>query len=206
MSFCLQQFAYCSVILVCALSVRVKAKQSDAGMAGRNQLARPNEGGGAGKPPFSRARMESVPGPRWTLNSRVADVLLRGVRPPDNVMLSECLVRVGHRGTNIDGGVRMDVVIQKPEQFIPDADVRRRILSLCECRTYALVDKAVPLLRGHRIASVLQWGGADENTDAKRSVRDALADDGLWNKTRGLLDDAFYFAKNAEARQSWKYR
>ncbi|KAH8610558.1 putative retrotransposon hot spot protein 4 (RHS4) [Trypanosoma vivax] len=65
-------------------------------MAGRGRRVRQNEGGSAGEPPLSRARVESVPGPRWTLNSDVADVLLRGARPPDNVLLSECLERVRH--------------------------------------------------------------------------------------------------------------
>ncbi|KAH8608477.1 putative retrotransposon hot spot protein 4 (RHS4) [Trypanosoma vivax] len=63
-------------------------------MAGRSQPALPNEGGSAGEPPLSRARVESVPGPLWTLNSDVADVLLRGARPPEEVLLSECLERV----------------------------------------------------------------------------------------------------------------
>ncbi|KAH8603232.1 putative retrotransposon hot spot protein 4 (RHS4) [Trypanosoma vivax] len=69
-----------------------------------------------------------------TLNSDVADVLLRGARPPEEVLLSECLERVRHRGTDIDGNVRMDVVIQRPERFIPDADLREMILSLPECQ------------------------------------------------------------------------
>ncbi|CCD20956.1 hypothetical protein, conserved in T. vivax [Trypanosoma vivax Y486] len=137
---------------------------------------------------------------RWTLNSDVADVLLRGARPPEEVLLSECLERVRHRGTDIDGDVRMDVVIQRPERFIPDADLREMVLSLPECQTYALVYRAAPLLRRKGITSVLQWGGADENADAKRAVRDELADDGLWNTVCGLLDDAFNAAKDAEAR------
>ncbi|KAH8615169.1 putative retrotransposon hot spot protein 4 (RHS4) [Trypanosoma vivax] len=86
----------------------------------------------------------------WTLNSDVADVLLRGARPPDNVMLSECLERVGHRGTGIDGSVRMDVVIQEPEFYIPDERARRRILSLPECQTYALVHRIIPLAQKKR--------------------------------------------------------
>ncbi|CCD20185.1 retrotransposon hot spot protein, (RHS), (fragment), partial [Trypanosoma vivax Y486] len=137
----------------------------------------------------------------WTLNSDVADVLLRGARPPDNVMLSECLERVGHRGTGIDGSVRMDVVIQEPEFYIPDERARRRILSLPECQTYALVHRIIPLLRRKGIAGLLQWGVADENADAKRAVRDALADDGLWNTVCGLLDAAFSVAKDAEVRE-----
>ncbi|KAH8615796.1 putative retrotransposon hot spot protein 4 (RHS4) [Trypanosoma vivax] len=169
-------------------------------MAGRGRRVRQNEGGSAREPPLSRARVESVPGPRWTLNSRVSDVLLEGARPPEEVLLSECLERVRHRGTDIDGNVRMDVVIQRPERFIPDADLREMILSLPECQTYALVYRAVPLLRGHQITSVRRWGGADENADAKRAVRDALADERLWNTVSGLLDDAFNAAKDAEAR------
>ncbi|KAH8606477.1 putative retrotransposon hot spot protein 4 (RHS4) [Trypanosoma vivax] len=170
-------------------------------MGRRSRRVRQDEGGGAGEPALSRARVESVPGPRWTLSSRVADVLLDGVPPPEEVLLSECLERVRHRGTDIDGNVRMDVVIQEPEFYIPDEHTRRRILSLPECQTYALVYRAVPLLRGHRITSVRQWGGADENADAKRAVRDALADDWLWNTVCGLLDDAFSVAKDAEARK-----
>ncbi|KAH8615408.1 putative retrotransposon hot spot protein 4 (RHS4) [Trypanosoma vivax] len=169
-------------------------------MAGRGRRVRQNEGGSAGEPPLSRARVESVPGPRWTLNSRVADVLLDGARPPEEVLLSECLERVRHRGTDIDGDVRMDVVIQEPEFYIPNEHTRRRILSLPECQTYALVYRAVPLLRGHRITSVRRWGGPDENADAKRAVRDELADERLWNTVCGLLDDAFNVAKDAEAR------
>ncbi|KAH8615785.1 putative retrotransposon hot spot protein 4 (RHS4) [Trypanosoma vivax] len=138
---------------------------------------------------------------RWTLNSRVGDVLLEGARPPDNVMLlSECLERVGSDERVANGNVRMDVVIQRPERFIPDADLREMILSLPECQTHALVYRAVPLLRGHQITSVRRWGGADENADAKRAVRDALADERLWNTVSGLLDDAFNAAKDAEAR------
>ncbi|CCD20101.1 hypothetical protein, conserved in T. vivax, partial [Trypanosoma vivax Y486] len=145
----------------------------------------------------------------WTLNSRMADVLLDGAPPPDNVMLlSECLERVRHRGTDIDGNVRMDVVIQEPEFYIPDEHTRRRILCLPECQTYALVYRAVPLLRGHRITSVLRWGGADENTDAKRAVRDALADERLWNTVCGLLDAAFNAAMGGGASErtdeAWK--
>ncbi|CCD18960.1 putative retrotransposon hot spot protein 4 (RHS4) [Trypanosoma vivax] len=136
----------------------------------------------------------------WTLNSDVADALLRGARPPDNVMLlSECLGRVGFDGEVTNGNVRMDVVIQRPERFIPDADLREMVLSLPECQTYALVYRAVPLLRVHRIASVGQWGGVDENADAKRTVRDELADERLWNTVCGLLDAAFSAAKDAVA-------
>ncbi|KAH8610723.1 putative retrotransposon hot spot protein 4 (RHS4) [Trypanosoma vivax] len=171
-------------------------------MAERNQLALPNEGGGAGEPPLVRARVESVPGPRWMLSSDVADVLLRGARPPDNVMLlSECLERVGRDERVANGNVKMDVVIQEPEFYIPDEHTRRRILSLPECQTYALVYRVVPLLRRKGITDLKQWGGADENTDAKRAVKDGLADDGLWNTTRGLLDSAFNAVKDAEERE-----
>ncbi|KAH8620543.1 putative retrotransposon hot spot protein 4 (RHS4) [Trypanosoma vivax] len=170
-------------------------------MAGRKRLVRQDEGGGAGEPPLSRARVESVPGPRWTLSSDVADVLLRGAPPPEEVLLSECLERVGHRGTDIDVDARMDIVIQRPEWFIPDADLREMVLSLPECQTHALVYKVVPLLRVHRITALFQWGGADENADAKRAVRDALANDWLWNTVCGLLNIAFNAAKDAETRK-----
>ncbi|CCD18364.1 hypothetical protein, conserved in T. vivax [Trypanosoma vivax Y486] len=170
-------------------------------MAERNQLALPNEGGGAGEPPLVRARVESVPGPRWTLSSRVKDVLLDGVPPPDNVSLSECLERVGRDERVANGNIKMDVVIQRPELFIPDADLREMVLSLPECQTYALVYRVVPLLRRKGITDLKQWGGADENTDAKRAVKDGLANDWLWNTTRGLLDSAFNVAKDAEERE-----
>ncbi|KAH8605344.1 putative retrotransposon hot spot protein 4 (RHS4) [Trypanosoma vivax] len=80
------------------------------------------------------------------------------------------------------------------------------ILSLTECQSCALVYKVVPLLRGHQITALFQWGSADENTDAKRAVRNELADDRLWNKTRGLLDAAFSVAKDAEARKKERER
>ncbi|CCD20245.1 putative retrotransposon hot spot protein 4 (RHS4) [Trypanosoma vivax] len=167
-----------------------------------SRRVRQDEGGGAGEPPLSRARVESVPGPRWTLSSRVADVLLDGVPPPDNVMLlSECLERVGSDERVANGNVKMDVVIQEPEFYIPDEHTRRRILSLPECQTYALVYRAVPLLRRHRITALFQWGGADENAGTKRAVRDELANDWLWNTVCGLLNIAFNVAKDAEARK-----
>ncbi|KAH8606465.1 putative retrotransposon hot spot protein 4 (RHS4) [Trypanosoma vivax] len=176
-------------------------------MGRRSRRVRQDEGGGAGEPALLRARVESVPGPRWTLSSDVADVLLRGARPPDNVMLlSECLERVGCDERVANGNVRMDVVIQEPEFYIPDEHTRRRILSLPECQTYALVYRAVPLLEGNGITNFQQWGGADENTDAKRAVRDALADDRLWNTVCGLLDDAFSVVKDAEARKKERER
>ncbi|KAH8616175.1 putative retrotransposon hot spot protein 4 (RHS4) [Trypanosoma vivax] len=170
-------------------------------MGRRSRRVRQDEGGGAGEPPLLRARVESVPGPRWTLSSRVRDVLLDGVPPPEEVLLSECLERVGCDERVANGNVRMDVVIQRPERFIPDADLREMILSLPECQTYALVYRVVPLLEGNGITNFQQWGGADENTDAKRAVRNELVDDRLWNKTRGLLDAAFSVAKDAEARK-----
>ncbi|CCD19201.1 retrotransposon hot spot protein (RHS) [Trypanosoma vivax Y486] len=102
----------------------------------------------------------------------------------------------------------MDVVIQEPEFYIPDEHTRRRILCLPECQTYALVYRAVPLLRGHQITSVLQWGGADENADAKRAVRDELADERLWNTVCGLLNAAFNAAMGDGASErtdeAWK--
>ncbi|CCD20014.1 putative retrotransposon hot spot protein 4 (RHS4) [Trypanosoma vivax] len=170
-------------------------------MAERNQLALPNEDGGAGEPPLVRARAESVPGSLWTMNSRVKDVLLDGVPPPNEVSLRQCLERVGCDGGVANGNIKMDIVIQRPEQFIPDENTRRRILSLHECRTCALVYKVVPLLEGKGITSVRQWGGADKNTDAKRAVKDELADERLWNTTRGLLDNAFDAVKDADARE-----
>ncbi|KAH8617132.1 putative retrotransposon hot spot protein 4 (RHS4) [Trypanosoma vivax] len=169
-------------------------------MAERNQLALPNEDGGAGEPPLVRARVESVPGSLWTMNSRVKDVLLDGVPPPNEVSLSQCLERVGCDGGVVNGNIKMDIVIQRPEQFIPDENTRRRILSLPECRTYALVYKVVPLLEEKGIAGLQQWGDAD-NAAVKNTVRDALADERLWNKTRGLLDAAYNVAKDAEARE-----
>ncbi|KAG8340143.1 putative retrotransposon hot spot protein [Trypanosoma vivax] len=169
-------------------------------MAGRKRLVRQNAGGGAGKPPLARARVESVPRPRWTLDSRVKDVLLDGVSPPNEVLLSECLERVGCDGGVANGNVRMDVVIQRPEQFIRDADLREMILSLHECQTYALVDRAVPLLEGKGIAGLRQWDNAD-NATVKDQVRDALADERLWNKTRDLLDSAFNAVNDAEERE-----
>ncbi|KAH8609287.1 putative retrotransposon hot spot protein 4 (RHS4) [Trypanosoma vivax] len=170
-------------------------------MAGRKRLVRKNESGGAAEPPLVQPRVESVPDPQWTLGSRVRDVLLDGVPPPDKKMLSECLKHVGYCGPDIKVDARMDVVIQEPEFYIPDEHTRRRILSLPECRTYALVYRAVPLLEEKGITSVQQWDDADKNTDAKRAVRDALADDGLWNKTRGLLDAAFSVAKDADEKE-----
>ncbi|KAH8620329.1 putative retrotransposon hot spot protein 4 (RHS4) [Trypanosoma vivax] len=95
----------------------------------------------------------------------------------------------------------MDLVIRRAERFIPDANVRRRVLGLPECQTYALVHRVVPLLEEKGIAVVLQWGGADESADARRAVRDALVDDRLWNTTYGLLDAAFNAAKDAEAKK-----
>ncbi|KAH8615833.1 putative retrotransposon hot spot protein 4 (RHS4) [Trypanosoma vivax] len=139
--------------------------------------------------------------PRWTVNSCVADVLLDGAPPPNEVLLSYFLNIVRHCGPDIDGNVRMDVVIQEPEQFIPDENTRRLVLSLPECRTYALVYRAVPLLEEKGITNLQQWDDADKNADAKRAVKDGLADEGLWNKTRGLLDAAFNVAKDAEARE-----
>ncbi|CCD18787.1 retrotransposon hot spot (RHS) protein, putative, (fragment), partial [Trypanosoma vivax Y486] len=120
---------------------------------------------------------------------------------PNEVLSSHFLNIVRYQGTDIDGNVRMDVVIQEPERFIPDDDLREMILGLPECQTYALVYRAVPLLRGHQITALFQWGGADENTDAKRAVRDELANDGLWNTVCGLLDAAFSVAKDAESRE-----
>ncbi|CCD20902.1 putative retrotransposon hot spot protein 4 (RHS4) [Trypanosoma vivax] len=115
------------------------------------------------------------------------------------MLLSECFERVSCDERVANGDVRMDIVIQRLERFIPDADLHEVILSLPECQTYALVYTVVPLLRGHRITSVLQWGGPDENTDTKPEMRDALADEGLWNTIFGLLDIAFNAAKDAEA-------
>ncbi|CCD21218.1 putative retrotransposon hot spot protein 4 (RHS4) [Trypanosoma vivax] len=170
-------------------------------MAERNQLALPNEDGGAGEPPLVPARVESVPGPRWTMNSRVKDVLLDGAPPSNEVPLKQCLERVGCDERVANGNVRMDVVIQEPEFYIPDEHTRRRILSLPECQTYALVYKVVPLLRGEGITSVGQWGGADENADAKRAVKDGLADKRLWNTVCGLLDSALNAVNDAEERE-----
>ncbi|KAH8604455.1 putative retrotransposon hot spot protein 4 (RHS4) [Trypanosoma vivax] len=73
--------------------------------------------------------------PRWTVNSCVADVLLDGVPPPNEVLLSYFLNIVRHCGPDIDGNVRMDIVIQEPERFILDENTRRLVLSLPECRT-----------------------------------------------------------------------
>ncbi|KAH8617164.1 putative retrotransposon hot spot protein 4 (RHS4) [Trypanosoma vivax] len=166
-------------------------------MSGRSRRVRQDKGGGAGEPPLSRARLEDEPGPRWTLNSDVADVLLRGARPPEKVKLSSFIAYLGIANIELTGDARMSVFVNKPEVCIPDEHARRRILSLPECQTYALVYRAVPLLKNKGIAGLLQWGVADENADAKRAVRDALADDVLWNTVRGLLDAAFNVAKNA---------
>ncbi|CCD19153.1 putative retrotransposon hot spot protein 4 (RHS4) [Trypanosoma vivax] len=171
-------------------------------MAGRKRVGRKNEGGGAGEPPSTRVRLESVLAPRWTLSSSVRDVLMGGA--PSDVLLRYFLKIVGQRGAGINGDVGMDAVICEPEFYIPDADVRRRVLSLSACRTHALVYRVVPLLEGKGITSVLQWGGSDENAGAKREVRDELADDMLWNMTCGLLDDAFYAANGADARERFE--
>ncbi|KAH8615953.1 putative retrotransposon hot spot protein 4 (RHS4) [Trypanosoma vivax] len=170
-------------------------------MAGRKRLVRKNESGGAAEPPLVQPRVESVPDPQWTLGSRVRDVLLDGVPPPDKKMLSECLKHVGYCGPDIKVDARMDIVIQRPELFIPDAYLREMILSLPECRTYALVYKVIPLLEEKGITSVRQWDDADKNADAKCAVRDELADERLWNKTRGLLDAAFSVAKDADEKE-----
>ncbi|KAG8344798.1 hypothetical protein TRVL_04374 [Trypanosoma vivax] len=170
-------------------------------MAERNQLALPNEDAGEGELPLVRARLEDVPGPRWTPNNRVRDMLLDGVPPPNEVPLSECPERVRHRGTEINIDPRMDVVIQEPEFYIPNERTRRRILSLPECQTYALVYSVVPQLRRKGMIGVRQWGAVDENEDAKRAVRNAEADDGLWNTMRGLLDAGFNAVKDAELRE-----
>ncbi|CCD18764.1 hypothetical protein, conserved in T. vivax [Trypanosoma vivax Y486] len=168
----------------------------NTGMAGRGR----QDQGAGDEPPFARVRLEGAPHPVWTLDSSVGDVLLRGARPPEQVPLSECLVRVGCRAADIGVDVRMDDVIREPELYIPDADMRARVLNLPECQTCALVCKVVPQLERNGIASVLQWGGAG-NAVAKRAVRNAVADDGLWNTTRCLLDAAFSAAKDADARE-----
>ncbi|CCD18298.1 hypothetical protein, conserved in T. vivax [Trypanosoma vivax Y486] len=169
----------------------------NTGMAGRGR----QDQGVGDEPPFAQVHLEDVPRQRWTLYSIVGDVLLRGARPPEQVPLSECLVRVGCQAAGIDVDVRMDDVIREPELYIPDADMRRRVLNLSACQTYALVCKVVPQLERNGITSVLEWGGADESGVAKRAVRNALADDGLWNTTRCLLDAAFSAAKDADARE-----
>ncbi|KAH8617262.1 putative retrotransposon hot spot protein 4 (RHS4) [Trypanosoma vivax] len=121
-------------------------------------------------------------------------------------MLSECLERVGRRGRDIDGDERMDSEVQKPRQFIPDADLREMKLSLPECRTLAFFCKVVLLVSVNGIVTVRRWGVAEEDTDAERSVRDVLADNGVWNVTSGLLDATLNAVKNAEARRSSQYR
>ncbi|KAH8615077.1 putative retrotransposon hot spot protein 4 (RHS4) [Trypanosoma vivax] len=100
----------------------------------------------------------------------------------------------------------MDDVIREPQSYIPDADVRRRVLNLSACQTYALVCKVVPQLQRNGITSVLEWGGADESGIAKRAVRNAVADDGLWNTTRCLPDAAFSAAKDADARVRFEWK
>ncbi|KAH8615831.1 putative retrotransposon hot spot protein 4 (RHS4) [Trypanosoma vivax] len=170
-------------------------------MGRRSRRVRQDEGGGAGEPPLSRARVESVPGPRWTLSSDVLDVLLRGAPQPNNKMLSRFIAYLRIANVELSGDVQMSVFVNEPELYIPDEHARRRVLNLYDCQTYALVHKVVPLLRRKGITDLKQWEGADENTDAKRAVRDALADDGLWNTTRGLLDSAFNAVKDAEERE-----
>ncbi|KAH8609013.1 putative retrotransposon hot spot protein 4 (RHS4) [Trypanosoma vivax] len=120
---------------------------------------------------------------------------------PSDVLLRYFLKIVGHRGAGINGNVGMDAVIREPEFYIPDADVRRGVLNLSACRAYALVYRVVPLLEGKGITRVLQWRGSYENAGAKREVRDELGDDMLWNMTCGLLDGAFYAARDADARE-----
>ncbi|KAH8617469.1 putative retrotransposon hot spot protein 4 (RHS4) [Trypanosoma vivax] len=170
-------------------------------MAERNQLASKNECGSAGEPPLSRARFGDVPDPRWTMNSSVRDVLLDGARLIGNQKLRGFIASLGIANVELAGDVQMSIFVNEPEVYITDENRRGCILSLPECQKYAFVYRVVPLLRGKGITSVQQWGGADENADAKRAVKDELADERLWNSTRGLLDAAFNAAKDAEARE-----
>ncbi|KAH8604609.1 putative retrotransposon hot spot protein 4 (RHS4) [Trypanosoma vivax] len=175
-------------------------------MAERNQLAGPNDGVGATEPPLVRARLEDVPCPRCTMGSCVRTVLLDCARLTDNKMLSECLEHAGYHGPDINVDKRMDIVIQEPEQFIHDENIRRHVLSLPECQTYAAVYSVVPLLEVKGITGLRQWDDAAENTDAKRAVRGELADERLWNKIRDLMDAAFNSVKDAEARKKERKR
>ncbi|RNF01489.1 putative retrotransposon hot spot (RHS) protein, partial [Trypanosoma conorhini] len=93
-----------------------------------------SDGGGSNQPPAQRRRVVEAPaGPQWALYSTVEEVLrLEGVDAPEQMTLNDFIIKyLGPKFVVDEGhGIKMGVVIQGPEEFITDPELRGTFLRL----------------------------------------------------------------------------
>ncbi|ORC87296.1 putative retrotransposon hot spot protein (RHS), partial [Trypanosoma theileri] len=84
------------------------------------------------QPPAVRARVEVVPQPKWTSNSRVREVLLDGLNLLETPKLNDFLRNnVGGRGVvDSNENVTMEAFVVKPDMYIQDKEMIRFITAL----------------------------------------------------------------------------
>ncbi|KAH9601038.1 Trypanosome RHS [Trypanosoma melophagium] len=86
----------------------------------------------ADEPPAVRARVETVPQPKWTLDSTVREVLLHDVNIPETPKLNDFLRNnVGGRGVvDSNENVTMEAFAIDPAMYIQDEKLRNHITAL----------------------------------------------------------------------------
>ncbi|ORC92774.1 putative retrotransposon hot spot (RHS) protein, partial [Trypanosoma theileri] len=142
------------------------------------------------QPPAVRARVETVPQPRWTLNSRVREVLLDGLNIPETPKLNDFLRNnVGGRGVvDSNENVTMEAFVVNPAVFIQDKELIRLITALPAYKRVEVannLNEAAYNLEEAGVYSLQQW---DEFTEKERILLMA----------RGKLDGALNIAKGKQ--------
>ncbi|ORC84729.1 putative retrotransposon hot spot (RHS) protein, partial [Trypanosoma theileri] len=140
------------------------------------------------QPPAGRARVEVVPQPKWTLNTRVREILLDGLNIPETPKLNDFLRNnVGGRGVvDSNENVTMEAFVIQPDMYIENKKLRDHITAL---PAYERIKENMGILR--EVANNLEKAGVyylqqwDEFTEKESILLMA----------RGKLDGALNIAK-----------
>ncbi|RNE95847.1 uncharacterized protein Tco025E_09895, partial [Trypanosoma conorhini] len=138
------------------------AAESPATNAQRRHAWPGSDGGGSNQPPAQRRGVEEAPaGPQWALYSTVEEVLrLEGVDATEQITLKDFIRKYVDPDFVLDEGrnVMMGVFARRPEHYIRDERLLRRILNSPACQKYTLRADVIKLME-HRVGNLRRWKG-----------------------------------------------
>ncbi|RNE95082.1 uncharacterized protein Tco025E_10197, partial [Trypanosoma conorhini] len=113
------------------------AAESPATNAQRRHARPGSDGGGSNQPPAQRRGVEEAPaGPQWTLYSTVEEVLLAGLDATRQMTLNDFIRKYVDPNFVLEGrNVMMGVFARRPEHYISDERLLRRIIDSPEYQT-----------------------------------------------------------------------
>ncbi|PWU83034.1 putative retrotransposon hot spot protein (RHS,) [Trypanosoma cruzi] len=136
----------------------------------RQRRARPESEDVTDQPAATHIRVEEARQPQWTMRSSVKDILLEGSTLSTKMRLNDFLRNyVGGRAAVVeDHNVTMQVFVRRPNAYVQDQELLRRILNLTEYRELEerkILLEAIYKLHHERVVSLEQWRDYYEGKD-----------------------------------------